>query len=485
MKNNRLQAFKKKIPIYRKQPVLFCQEVLQFYPDPWQEEVLNDIANSPRVSVRSGQGVGKTGLEASVTLWFLSCFPYPKVVATAPTRQQLHDVLWAEINKWQSKSHLLKKILKWTKTKIYMRNYEERWFATARTATKPENMQGFHEDYMLFIVDEASGVADPIMEAILGTLSGKNNKLLMCGNPTRTSGTFYDSHNRDRADYKTHKVSSLDSPRTSKENIEMLKRKYNEGSDVYRVRVLGDFPKAEADTFIPLEFAEGAVNTNLKSTGDVLHLGVDVSRYGDDETVIAPRIAGKVFDLRTYGKTSTTATTGYVLSAARDYREKYPSIVRVRIKVDDSGVGGGVTDELTEAVQEQGLPYEIIPINNGSSSDDDHYDNKGTETWATVREALEENFSKKMRGEDPDIELPDDDKLISQLTTRKYKMTSKGKIVLERKEDMKKRGLSSPDRADAVVLAFVEERNAWIEFLKEEYGQAQQQSNTPMVPESR
>lgn len=134
--------------------------MLKFYPDDWQASTLMDLANNPRVSVRSGQGVGKTGLEAATALWFLSCFPYPKVICTAPTRQQLHDVLWAEINKWQSKSPVLKRILKWTKTKIYMKNYEERWFATARTATKPENMQGFHEDYMLFIVDEASGVAD-------------------------------------------------------------------------------------------------------------------------------------------------------------------------------------------------------------------------------------------------------------------------------------------------------------------------------------
>lgn len=483
--SNRLNTFKKRIPAYRKQPVLFCQEVLKFYPDEWQEAVLNDIANSPRVSVRSGQGVGKTGLEAAVTLWYLSCFPYPKVIATAPTRQQLHDVLWAEISKWQTKSPLLKKILKWTKTKIYMRNYEERWFATARTATKAENMQGFHEDYMLFIVDEASGVADPIMEAILGTLSGKNNKLLMCGNPTRTSGTFYDSHNKDRADYKSHKVSSLDSPRTSKENIAMLKRKYNEGSDVYRIRVEGEFPKAEADTFIPLEFAEGALQTNVQPTGDVLHIGADISRYGDDETVIAPRMGGKVFPLLCYSKTGTTQTTGYILATARDFREKFPDIVKVRIKVDDSGVGGGVTDELNEQVREQNLPYEIIPVNNGSSSTDEHYDNKGTDTWATVREALEENFSKKMRGEQPDIELPDDDKLISQLTTRKYRMTPKGKIALERKEDMKKRGLNSPDRADAVVLAFVEDRNAWLEFIKDEFSQAQNKTTTPLFPESR
>lgn len=79
----------------------------------------------------------------------------------------------------------MKAVLKWTKTKVSVAGNEEIWFATARTATKPENMQGFHEDNMLFIVDEASGVADPIMEAILGTLSGANNKLLMCGNPTK------------------------------------------------------------------------------------------------------------------------------------------------------------------------------------------------------------------------------------------------------------------------------------------------------------
>lgn len=121
--------------------------------------------------------------------------------------RSIRNYLFFCISKWQEKSPLLKRILKWTKTKIYMRNYEERWFATARTATKPENMRGFHEDYMLFIVDEASGVEDQIMEAILSTLSGEFNKLLMCGNPTRTSGVFYDSHNRDRADYNTHKVS--------------------------------------------------------------------------------------------------------------------------------------------------------------------------------------------------------------------------------------------------------------------------------------
>ena len=142
------------------------------------------------VSVRSGQGVGKTTVESIAMIWFLWCFPHARIVATAPTLQQLSDVLWSEASKWISTNPLLKYLLVWTKTRIYARGYEERWFAVARTATKPENMQGFHADNMLFIVDEASGVSDPIMEVIHGTLSGANNKLLMCGNPTRTSGFF-------------------------------------------------------------------------------------------------------------------------------------------------------------------------------------------------------------------------------------------------------------------------------------------------------
>ncbi|MBU5214944.1 DEAD/DEAH box helicase family protein [Heyndrickxia oleronia] len=447
------------IDVYWDDPVAFAEDVLEFSPDEWQRKVLYDLANNPFVSVRSGQGVGKTGLEAVVVIWYLCCRPSPKVICTAPTRQQLNDVLWAEIAKWLESS-MVKNFLKWTKTKVYMIGNEERWFATARTATKPENMQGFHEEYMLFVVDEASGVADNIMEAILGTLSGAENKLLMCGNPTRTSGVFYDSHHKDRVDYKTHKVSSWDSPRASKENIERLIRKYGKDSDVVRVRVYGEFPKSEPDVFIPLEMAEIATETTLEPIGNELHLGVDVARYGDDETVIAPRIGGKIFDLRTYNKQSTTETTGRIIEAARFFYLEY-SIHYVKVKIDDDGVGGGVTDQLKEIVSQEQFPFtiDVIPIGNGrTANDEEHYENRGTEMWASIRDRLQDNFSSYLQGEKASVQLPNDEKLISQLTTRKYKMSSKGRIMLERKEDMKKRGLDSPDRADAVALAFAPEK---------------------------
>lgn len=440
------------IDLYWDDPLAFVQDMLGVEPDEWQAAVLFDIAHFPLVSVRSGQGVGKTSLEAWVVIWFLCCRPNPKVVCTAPTRQQLHDVLWAEVAKWLEGS-MVKNLLKWTKTKIYMIGHEQRWFATARTATKPENMQGFHEDYMLFIVDEASGVADPIMEAIDGTLSGPENKLLMCGNPTRTSGYFYRSHHQNRGDFKTHKVSSRDSKRTNRKNIERLEKQYGKDSDVVRVRVDGEFPRAEPDTFIPLELAEAAAMREVYQQEDgslnipeaaPLEIGVDVARFGDDETVIVPRVGLLVPLIRTYTKKDTMETAGWVINLAKELMLTYGR-PRCTIKIDDDGVGGGVTDRVREVVREEGLYIDVIDCHNGGKADDpDHYDNWGTEAWANVRDLLQAG----------DIQIPNDEDLIAQLSTRKYTVTSKGRIILESKKDMKKRGLRSPDRADALVLAF-------------------------------
>mgnify|MGYP001477454469 CR=1 FL=1 len=237
----------------------------------------------------------------------------------------------------------------------------------------------------------------------------------------------------------------------------MLLDKYGHDSDVARVRIFGDFPRAEADAFIPLEIVELAVNSDYKHSEQTTigDLGVDVARFGDDETAIVKRIDNYVFPIKTYRKKDTTETTGYVLKAAREMMQQNKHLKQIYIKVDDSGVGGGVTDQLREKIREQRLPYKVYPvINNGKANDDEHYENVGTEQWAVLRDILNENFSKHMQGEPVEIHLPDDEKLVSQLTTRKYRMTSRGKIALERKEEMKDRGLQSPDRADAIVLAF-------------------------------
>ncbi len=454
----RKRFFRKRIPEYQKNPVIFAREVLKFDPDRWQRESLIDLAGNSKVAIKSGQGVGKTGMEAVALLWFLTCFPYPRVVATAPTKQQLHDVLWSEVAKWQEQSPLLREILKWTKTHIYMIGYEKWWFAAARTATKSENMQGFHEKNMLFIVDEASGVADPIMEAILGTLSGENNKLLLCGNPTRTSGTFFEAFHTDRAMYQCYTVSSIDSPRTNKQNIESLIRKYGADSNVVRVRVFGEFPKQEDDVFIMLSLIEHCGSKIYELPEDkgmpYIMFGVDVARFGDDETVIYRNTKGKL-KLAVHRKgQDLMATVGDIVSQYKKVMREFPDYQgRIYVNIDDTGLGGGVTDRLKEVKREQQLHrLFIVPINAAEKIETDtkegkeaaeYYNNLTTHMWAVLRELMERK----------QIEIEEESDTFAQLSVRKYFMASNGKLELESKKEMKKRGVSSPDRADAAALS--------------------------------
>lgn len=456
-----VKTFRERQHIYQRDPVLFSREVVFFEPDEWQADTLRDLADPEcrRVSVRSGQGVGKTGTEAIATLWFLSCFPYARVVATAPTRQQLNDVLWAEIAKWQARSPLLSVILKWTKTYVYMSGMEKRWFAVARTATKPENMQGFHEENMLFIVDEASGVAEPIMEAILGTLTGKNNRLLMCGNPTKTSGTFFDSHMnaKVRSLYRTRRVSSRDVPRTDKENIEMLERRYGKDSNVVRVRVDGEFPLQEDDVFIPISLIEGSIMTDYTPAKEpgLIHIGCDVARFGDDKTVIGYKVDEKAdFYKKRHGQdTMKTADDIIVLGEqlVRRYKPKNP----IPVKIDDGGVGGGVVDRLRQIKRNNPERFwwlDVYPVKFGQRIKHKYYHDSTTYMMAVVKKLLSPIDEETGERKPVELILPNDDDLVAQLSSRKYELTEASKIRIESKEAVKKRDLPSPDEADCVLL---------------------------------
>lgn len=461
-------AMKRLILIWRENPVIFAKQALGFVPDEWQSGALNDIRDYDQVAIRSGQGVGKTSVEAVIILWFLVCFGNAKVICTAPTKQQLNEVLWAEAAKWLVDSKI-KNILKWTKTKVYMIGSEQRWFATAKTATRPENMQGFHEDNMLFVVDEASGIDDRIMEAILGTLSGANNKIIMMANPTKTSGIFYDAFHKDRSDWKKRKVSSLDSSRTNKKNIDRLIRRYGDDSDVVRVRVYGDFPLGEPNAWISLTAVEAAISRELPEDYSVINfklndyaipshapidIGLDVARFGDDETVMATRIGAICLPLKSFQGQDLMKTVGFAINEANRLHDLYPDHA-IRIKLDDTGVGGGVTDRLKEIVYEDDLEWlSIYPINFASKGNKD-YDGIISMMYGKFKEEYLES-----------IILPNDDDLMAQLSIRRYSLTSKGKVLIERKKEMKKRGLPSPDRAEAVVMAFYEPPIIGVQFMK-------------------
>ncbi len=448
---------------YYNDPVAFAEDFLNFYPDDWQAKVMYDVCDYPFTAVKSGQGVGKTGVESAVILWYLCTRANAKIVATAPTKQQLQDVLWSEVSKWLVNTKL-ERLVTWTKTKIYMNGHGERWFAVAKTSNRPENMQGYHEENMIFIVDEASGIDDEVMEAVMGTLSGKDNKLLMMGNPTKVSGIFYDAFHKDRRDYRTHTVDSRNSPRASKENIRRLINRYGEESDVVAVRVKGEFPSGDPTSFITLTEVENAVSRELEgyekrrfdaykfyTNGVVqniidipndaeIRIGVDIARHGDDETVLAPRVGLFSLPLQTFGKQDLMKTTGRVMLMAKELHEIYNR--DVAITLDDTGVGGGVTDRLKEIKAEDGLDWlSVDPVN---------FAEKGDENYLGVISMMYGQFKDYIK----EIKLPDDNDMIGQLSIRRFEVVSKGRIQIESKKEMKRRGHPSPDRAEAVVMSY-------------------------------
>ncbi len=458
---------------YADYPVEFVEDIIRAKPDANQRDILNSVAKYQRTSVRSGHGIGKTAVEAWLTIWFLSTRPYPKIPCTAPTQHQLWDILWAEIAKWLRTNPALGRELTWTKERVYMDGHPEEWFAVGRTASHPDALQGFHSDHLLFIIDEASGVKDPIFEPVLGALTTEDSKLVLAGNPTKITGFFYDSHHKNRELYNTLHIDGRNSSRVDTEFIRSIEEMFGQDSDVFRVRVAGDFPKALPDSFIPMEWAEKASEAEAPEIERVLRvdIGIDVARYGDDSSVISPVLDKRLQEQpEIFHHQDTMKLTGNAVQTVKRYARAYPW-ASIHVKIDCDGLGVGVYDRLYElrdtivdevemqreakygdAEPEDRPPafeLEVVECHfggeGGTVSDDDPIDYQ-TSTglmWGTVREALRLQT----------LKLYKDDKQIAQLSNRKYTVNSSGKIELERKEAMKKRGLPSPDMGDALALA--------------------------------
>ena len=279
-------------------PLIFVRDVLGATPEPWQAEALEAIGRHDRVSIRSGHGVGKTSLHAWLVLWFLLTRKNCKVPVAANSQDQLRDTIWPEIAKWHRQlPEALKAMIDVQAERVVVVQDPEGAFAVRRTASKdnPEALQGFHAEHLLFLIDEASGIPDVVFEVGMGALSTPGAKVVMAGNPTRSSGFFYDTHHSLRHRWHTMHVSCLDVPR-AQGHIEDIRAKYGDNSNAWRVRVLGEFPTADDETVIPLDLVLSAVGRNVSSQSYCPVWGVDVARFGDDRTAIAKRQANHLLE---------------------------------------------------------------------------------------------------------------------------------------------------------------------------------------------
>lgn len=423
---------------WRRDPCAFVREVFQVEPQGWQAAELAQLKPGVRIAIRSGHGVGKTTLLAWVILWGLVCWG-AKVPCTASTRSQLRDALWSEIALWHRRMiEPLRSEIEWQAERVVLKGAPNEAFAVARTAVanRPEALQGFHGESLIFILEEASGIPEAVYQVAEGALSGHGAMVIAAGNPTRTSGFFYDAFHSRRNDWRCVRVSCADSPRVSPEYIKRMAR-FGVDSSIYRVRVLGEFPRSADDTLIPLEWIERAVNAEVEPIEGYRPIwGLDVARFGDDSTCLAKRAANHLLEpVIEWRGLDTMQVVGRV---KREWEQAPEALRPHAIMVDAIGIGAGVADRLREI----GLPARDVVVSQAARLGVCY--RLRDELWWAGRAWFEAGTAC----------IPDDASLIGELSTPTFSIGSDGLIRAESKDQLKKRGLPSPNRADALLLTF-------------------------------
>jgi len=396
--------------------------------------------------------VGKSAIVSIIILWAMTTFEDTKGVVTANTETQLKTKTWAELGKWFN-MFIGRELFRLTATSLFSRDPErERTWRIDMVAWSENNIvafQGLHnEGKRLFIVmDEASGIPDGIHEAADGCMTDANTQRiwLMCGNPNSPTGRFREAFpgGRFAKRWKSRSVDSRSISFSDKAESQNWIDDYGEDSDFVRIRVRGVFPRAGTIQFIGADLASQASRREVSvHVFDAFIIGVDVARFGDDESVIYYR---KGRDGRT---TPPDRFRGVdTMTLASKIVEAYTMHRADAVFVDGGGVGGGVIDRLRQ------LRVPVIEVQFGGKSDNNfgaietniYYANKRAEMWGSMKEWLKGGS------------IIDEPQLVAELTGPEYGFVNReGKecILLEAKTAMKKRGVSSPDLADALALTF-------------------------------
>lgn len=420
---------------WRGDPVAYVREMFGVEPTSQQAQMLNGASKpGAHAAVKSGHGTGKSTSFAWLALWGLTCFSDVKIGCTAPTAHQLQDVLWPEIRKWRDRMlEPWRSAVDVTSDKVTVRDTDN--FAVARTARKdnPDAMQGLHATVMIFLIDEASGIDDVVFEVAQGALSTPGARVVMAGNPTRTTGYFHRAFHVNRAYWDCYTFTCIDSPLVSSDYVKQMRDEYGEDSDIYRVRVAGEFPSGGDMQFIRLTDVERAATRIVRDDAfdfaPVL-LGVDVAWYGGDESVIFKR-QGLWSQIVWHAHNVDPTTLSGIVAQLEDEHQADA------VFVDATGIGAGVLSNLIS------LGRMPIRVDFGGGAAKKEYLNKRAECWGEMRKWIVDEGK-----------LPDHQRLKDDLTGVEYQYNMTGKLQLERKEVMRKRGLASPDYADALALTF-------------------------------
>ena len=445
-------------------PVLFARHVLQF--EPWtshddkhdgQIDILWAVGRATRVAVRSAQKTGKSISAAACAIWWAVTRPNAKVILTAPTYEQIKKILWPEIRslyrraceagiRLSDKAPGIDPGTGWQLGPDSM--------IWGRTTDKPERMQGLSGADSFYIVDEASGYSEAMFEALFGNLAG-GGRILLISNPNQVAGMFYEAFHEKRHLWVTLHVRSIDNPNFHGGSVRGLAtpawlaeqaENWGEGSPAYQVRALGEFPTGASDAVIPLAFVEAAkirrADEAFTESKHPLHFGVDVGRGGDD-TVIVPRrgyALGPIAAFNGLASEDGPTVAGRVMLGVRALRRDGERPV---VKVDIIGYGASAYDALKPSASGPNPEIVLVGVNSGQRSDDERqFHNLRAQLWFGLRSWLKDGG-----------QLPGDGRLCGECVTPRWKPDERGRVIVELKDNIKKRLGRSPDRADALAMA--------------------------------
>jgi len=431
---------------YKKYPSLWVEEVIGIEPTPQQTSAFNAFAeDGAKISIKSGVGVGKSAFTSWIILHTLFFFDNVKIPVTAPTGKQVKDIIFAECRKW------LAKMDPWWSKQIRVTRERIFWVdskgnpgsreALCRTSRpeQPEALAGIHEDNVVYVIEEATGCPEAIFPTIRGALSTPNAKIIMISNPTRTDGFFWESHvkNEDGA-WQCFTFSGIDSPLVTEKFIQDTIKEYGEDSDEFRIRVLGEFPEGSHDVYIKRQSVESAYYREVQYDDSRKIAGLDVARFGDDACALVVRQGKMLIHLQEWRGKDTTQTAGIVRDAHRN------GLFDI-VFVDAIGVGGGVADQL----KEMGVPVVGVNVAESSSSKQEFYRLRD-ELWDRSKrywESLTCGVNNDL------VDKEQFDRLVGELCMVRYDYMG-SKLKMESKSDMKKRGVKSPNLADAFNNTF-------------------------------
>jgi phage terminase large subunit len=527
---------------YLEQPHEFIADVLGATPWHKQVEIVQDIFHYSRVAVKTCNSVGKSYIAARIAVTYLMLYPDSIVVTTAPTWNQVKNVLWREIRSSIKKAEQITGIqLTQGQASQVELNIDTKWYAIGVSTSTPDNMMGYHADNLLVIVDEAGGVDEAIFQGVRAITTNIHNKILLIGNPTTPDGEFMKAFG-DSSNYIQHTISAFDTPNFTENNIHTIEdllaaftppdgldarervehfertrrameplpydqlidpgdvyQKYLDwgpDSDAWAALVMGEFPKQSAQSLIPSHLVTQAMqmygtdDETGKSYAEISgweipngdpHYGQDMARYGQDLNVLTPRHGGWAEKQVIWNKKGDFKQD-LIESAEIILNIIDPYDGSILFSIDDTGNGGGTTDALRkfarDALSNGKQAHQYRLIDFNFAKGPSNPD-KFHDITSELYWNLRDWFMKKRIG------MPYDEKLKNELIGRRWQILPNKKIKVESKEEYKKRtGGKSPDRSDSLALAFADPGiGTWIDITTREVAR-QEEKGTPITQSS-